>query len=125
MLSYYLCDEPNLVYLDEHPFADPPVLPPKFVIGRIDDSDPVPEEELQEVIVEIDKPAVDYTARDWYGYFKKVPKLYWIIFGVVLLLPIIFGLIFCCCTREPKYTTPTPRFQDTSTVSGILMSHRQ
>ena len=68
------------------------------------------EEELQEVIVEIDKPVADYTARDWYGYFKKVPKLYWIIFGVVMLLPIIFGLIFCCCTREPKYTTPTPRF---------------
>ena len=71
MLSYYLCNEPNLVYLDEHPFADPPALPPKFVIGRIDDSDPFPEEELQEVIVEIDKPVADYTARDWYEYFKN------------------------------------------------------
>ena len=104
VVSKQLCSRPSQVYLDEHPFADPPVFEPPTLV---DESLPKPEEE-QVVVVEVEKSMQDYTARDWVNYFKNVSPVYWIIFGAVLLLPICVATVYCCWSRRNRREEEAP-----------------
>ena len=124
MVSHYLCEKPNQIWLDEHPLADPPVLPIKFEITNRDEPISEPEQDLQEVTVEVDKPIADYTARDWFEYFKKVDKVYWLVLGAIIMMPILVGIIACCCMREPKTNYPLYRGEPAADRT-IMMNRRR